>query len=237
MNYQDKVIIQAKFEDFLEQYAKYYSKDIVSVIKDRFWHDQDELVTLDVLMQIYQEIGIYDGRASYYNYHLKMIEELFNINSNIAEIGAGFFPSFANMMARSQFQTKQGTITIFDPELVITTPKYKNMKLHKEEFNFQMDVSNYDLLVGLLPCGATEDIIKAAIMNNKDFYISMCGCNHSNNLFYGMFNFGMYNTYQQQMIELANDLMSEYNPNKEVVTCYMPELYNVPYPIIYSKHK
>lgn len=237
MSYNDKFLIKAKFEDFLNQYSKYYPKYIVPIIKEHFWKEQDKLTTLDALMQIYQECGLYDGKPSYYHYHLEKISELFNINSNIMEIGSGYFPSFANMIARSQLKSAQGTITIFDPNLIVTSSKYHNMKLHKEEFNFHMDVSNCDLLVGLLPCNATEEIIKAAIMNNKDFYISMCGCNHSNSSFYGMPIFGMYSNYQQEMVELANELMKEYNPNREVVTQYMPYEYNAPYPVIYSKHK
>lgn len=235
--YLDKFIIRAKFKEFLNQYAKCYSEDIVSIIQENFWRYQNELTTFDVLMQIYQELGIYEGRASYYNYHLDKIGHLFNINSNIADIGAGCFPSFSNMIAHSQLKLGQGTVSVFDPNLVTISPKYKNMRLYKKEFNFQMNVSNYDLLIGLLPCNATEEIIKSAIMNDKDFYISMCGCNHSVEQFYGMTIFGMYSNYQQQMVELANDLMSKYNPNKEVVTYYMPEIYDVPYPVIYSKHK
>lgn len=238
MDMKERMLLIEKFNDFLREYSKSYSPDVIDVIKRYFWKNQDCLTTLDVLMQIYQELGVYEGRESYYSYHLNNIGKLFNINSNIVEIGAGYIPSFANMIAREQLKNKKGTITIYDPCLIESSSRYQNMKLHKENFNYCMDVSNYDLMIGLLPCEATEEIIKSAIMNNKDFYISMCGCNHSNDPLLWMFGFGMpYNMYQMQMVELANDLMDEYNHNKEVVTCYMPDKYNVPYPVIYSKHK
>ena len=238
MNTKERMILIQKFNSFLNEYSEFYSPDIIDIIKTYFWKNQDSLTTLDVLMQVYQELGIYEGRKSYYNYHLNNINKLFNINCNVVEIGAGHIPSFANMLAREQLKNKKGTVTIYDPCLIKLSTKYKNMKLHKENFNYCMDVSNYDLMLGLLPCEATEEIIKSAIINNKDFYISMCGCNHSKNAFLRMFGFCMpHDMYQTQMIELANDLMDEYNHNKEVVTCYMPDEYNVPYPVIYSKYK
>ena len=64
-----------------------------------------------------------------------------------------------------------------------------------------------------------------------DFYIAMCGCDHSGNLFWTNPTF-----YQDRMIELAKRLVKEYdNGSLEVTT--LDSSFNIDYPILYNRRK
>lgn len=66
-------------------------------------------------------------------------------------------------------------VTSIDPRV----QEIKELKIIKELFNYQTtEVANYDLIVGLEPCDATEHIIRSAISNNKNFAVSLCAAAH-----------------------------------------------------------
>ena len=77
----------------------------------------------------------------------------------------------------------KGTITVYDPNLYITE-EYKNLtyeekdslklKLINRRFTPLVNVRSSDVIIGLLPCGASSTIIKSAIRYNKDFMIALC---------------------------------------------------------------
>ena len=68
-------------------------------------------------------------------------------------------PTLSNLIARSQLNIGSGTITVYDPRLVISEPKYSNMKLYKEEFKKDIDISSFDLVISIMPCSATEIVL------------------------------------------------------------------------------
>ena len=225
--------IQKKFLAYKEKYSDKYSKEAWKYIEEHFFENIHNSETPDILMQIYTELGIVPPIRNFYHKHLRLLKRIFPLDGNLVEVASGRMPALANLIAGEQRKIGKGTITIYEPLLVEMTPKYPNMTLHKEYFYKDTDISDADLVVGVMPCESTELILENAIKNNKDFYVAMCGCVHSP-LDY---MFGFYSTspkiYQEQVISNARSLLKENGDGTLEIT----KIKNTPfdYPILYRK--
>ncbi len=224
------------YENFKKKYKDQYGEAEWEYIEDNFWTYVFEPASCDILMQVYQELNIQHRTPSFYQRHLKRIKKRFDITGNILDVGSGIIPSFANMLAYEQLKLGKGTITLYEPQLLTTTPKYHNMTLHKEKFTEDTHIKEFDLITGIMPCAATESIVKAACKNRKDFYIAMCGCTHFEN--YYLYNFNMVSPerYQDYVIELTEDLLREYD-NGTLVVERLERGFPIDYPILYNRKK
>ena len=227
-------IAMRKLNQYMKQYGHLYTEHCREYIKENFLLYLSAPTAPDVLMQIYETVGCGVKKGSFYNAHLARIQEMYGLDKNILEVAGGMMPAFANKVAAKQAKTKKGTITVYDPDLIITQPNFKNLTLHKEKFMPDTDVHSFDLVTGLLPCDATEAIISASCKAQKEFYVAMCGCVH----FAGYDPFGYYtpHMYQQYVIQLAQNLLKEYD-NGELVVDYLPDEYQIDYPILYNRKK
>ena len=223
-----------KLNKYMSKYGQLYTDSCREYIEENFILYLDEPTAPDVLMQIYATVGCGVKKGSFYNAHLTRIQNMYGLDRNIAEVGGGLMPAFAQKVATIQHKTKKGTITVYDPDLIITKPNFKNLILQKEEFHKDTDVHSYDLVMGLLPCGATEAIISASCKAQKEFYIAMCGCTHFE--FYYPFGYYTPRMYQEYVIQLAQDKLKEYD-NGELIIDYLPEEYGIDYPILYNRKK
>lgn len=223
-----------KLKQYMEKYGHLYTKTCREYIEENYLYFLRYPTAPDVLMQIYETISAGYGQRSFYNAHFNKIQELFGLDKNVLEIAGGKMPAFANKVATYQQQTKKGSITVYDPELIITKPNFKNLRLYKEEFSTKTDIHSYDLVMGLLPCDATESIISASCRAKKDFYVAMCGCTH----FEGISPFTPVSpyVYQQYVMDMAEDLLKKYD-NGELVVDYLPQEYEIDYPILYNRKK
>ena len=219
-----------KFMAFLDSNSTRYPKDVLRYMKLHglpLINRSDKIIPL-IALQAFSELGINEDATQIYRDHIDMIRNHFSLDRNICDIGGGYLPAFANLVAEEQLKIGKGTITVYDPRLVFNEPKYINMTLHKEYFTTNTDVSNYDLLVGIYPCEATEAIIESAIKNDKDFYVAMCGDAHSSD--------GSRITkvaYREKVINTANNLALA-NGNYEMeVTKFDDPIYS--YPIVIGK--
>lgn len=162
--------------EYLNLYQSMYPPEGIDFIKDNFEEmilDKDKT---DIIAQIYAELGILPDESNYYLGFAKMIGERYGFNCNILEIGAGFFPILSKYIDLQQQELGCGTITAFDS--CLATNKLGNIKLHKENFTEDQDVSSFDLIIATMPCDSTELIIKKAIMGQKEFFVALCGCTH-----------------------------------------------------------
>ena len=130
----------------------------------------------DILMEIYHELNFDRYTHSFFYDQANFVKDTFDVSGNILEIGSGLFPCFANLIAAEQIKLQKGTITLYDPNISITSPKYKNMSLKKELFKDNYSFKDYDLITGIMPCYATEMIIRKACEEHKQFYIQLCEC-------------------------------------------------------------
>lgn len=222
------------YQLFCKQYKDLYDTDAWLYIEDNFWTYIFSPGAPDILMQIYAELGIESTKGSYYKRQLTNLKNRFDIGCNILDIGSGMIPSFANLLANEQLRIGKGTVTIYEPLLLSQKPKYHNMTLHKENFASDTHIKEFDLLTGILPCGATESIIENACRNQKDFYIAMCGCTH-----FEYIPWGMYVTpemYQDYIIDKTNRLLEEYDNGTLIVERLEGEK-ELDYPILYNRKK
>ena len=223
------------FDLFIEEYGDLYSEEAYEYIIDNFWTYLYSPMAPDILMQVYSEIGVEPVRGTFYNAHLKNIESLFGLDTNIIEVASGMIPSFAKKIAERQARLKKGTITIYDPLLLRTTSKYPNMTLHKDKFTRHTDIKDADLVAGILTCEATEEMIVAACNQRKNFYIAMCGCDHIAASSPIMMAYDP-TRYSRYIIDLAKRLLKQ-NENGELQIKYLNKKYDCEYPILYNRKK
>ncbi len=230
-------MLQTKFENFKEKYASRYSKEEWEYIEEHFFDNVHNNEIPDLLRQVYAELEIPSSGAIYYRQHFRLLKGLFPLDGNVIEIGSGRIPAFGDMIASEQRRLGKGTITVYEPLLVKLTSRYPNMTLHKEYFDNNTDISDANLLVGIMPCEATETILESAIANDKDFYVAMCGCVHSALSSMSMFGYGTSpEFYQDEVISKAKCLLREYGDKSHLE---VTKLKNSPidYPILYSRRK
>jgi hypothetical protein len=224
-----------KLKRFMMLHKHNYSDHAKEFINENFLFFLNENMAPDILMQIYYATGIQPNGGPFYNAHINKIQELFGLDKNILDVASGKIPAFASQVASIQRKIGKGTITLYEPMLIHKKPKYPNMTLHKEEFDENISIKEFDLVTGILPCEATEAIIKASCKNQKDFYIAMCGCTH----FEYTSPFMSVNpyVYQDYVLKLTRDLLQEYD-NGELVIDYLPEEeFGIDYPILYNRKK
>lgn len=219
------------YKIFQEKYAPLYEEAEREFISEHFWDFLDNNDAPDIMMQIYTELGLYDKRKNFYDEHINRIETLFGLDRDIVEVGSGYIPAFANNVAKKQLSINKGTITIYEPLLIKAEPKYPNMTVHREEFTAQTKVTA-SLGVGILPCEATETIIRSFCKNRIDFYIAMCGCVHD----YSYFFYPSPSSYQNYIINLTKSLLEEYD-NGSLEVDRLNDDFNLDYPILYNRRK
>jgi len=226
-------LINDKFNIFLEKYSKMYDEETLKYIKQNFFNYIQTDFNGNVLFQVYSELGIYDNE--FYKAHLEKLKENFDIKCNVLDVASGIIPIFGNMLAKEQLKLGKGRVTLYDPKLILPAAKYSNMRLNKRSFKLDTDVSPYKLITGILPCEITETIIEAACINQKDFYIALCGCDHFNSK-YDEYMFSDSPPYQEYLIDKAECLIQKYNNGKLIID-KLDDKYSFDYPILYNKRK
>lgn len=222
--------ISEAYKAFLKQYKDKYRKYQVDIIKEDFWYYLGETEAPDIIMQIYSELGIVGDKGDFYDLHIKKILENFNIGCHITDVASGFFPSFANKLAQEQLKINKGTITLYEPLLVVDKPKFPNMTLKKECFTLNTDITSTDLVTSIFPCEITLPIIEQACRNQKDFYIAMCGCSHLKMGFHIVPPL----VFQDHVMLETQKLLKEYD-NGELVVDYLGDEYEFNFPILYNR--
>ena len=216
-------------EKFLREHEKDYSKEEKEFIRRNFtWGCKRNVLVPDILRQIYDELDLLEPNFNIYQGFAKLIEEHFDINRNIVELGGGKLPSpLAKYLALHQ---KSGTITVYDDRLITTKTEVPNLILIKERLRKDQTLKNIDMLISFMPCDGTEVAINLPKVNNLDFMIGFCeGSCHKE-----MPSF-VENDWEQEMMYEARKTVREGSLGVLEVS-YM-EKYNNPYPIIYNKRK
>lgn len=231
----DREIIEILLRHILNKYN--YEPFCEEYIEDNFFEQIGERVVADILIQLYSEIGLYKEEDNIYIQHLNNIKKNFKVDCNILDVASGCVPAFANIIAREQLKIGKGTVTIYDPNLVIDKVKYPNMKLNRTEFNLDIDVSEFDLITGIFTCDATDIILESACKNKKDFYVAMCGCSHLSDNSYPGYSFPLApSIYQSMIIKEVKSMLKKYD-NGLLYIDYLDDKFDIPYPILYNKKR
>ena len=185
----------------------------------------------DTFRQVLEEIGYYDDciEKSGYQAFINLIENEIGIDKNIVEVGGGVIPTLAHKISLKQ---NNGSITIYDPRLTNYHRENEKFVLKKEKFYRNTDVSDADLIIGFMPCEATQAIIESATDNNIDFMIALCeGGPHGDEFDY----FEDEEEWLHAMLYLAERGVEDNDMGELKVLSF--EKYNSPYPLIYNKRK
>lgn len=203
-----------------------YSETEINYIFKNYDYLEDNKFVPDILRQIYDELGLLDDKDNLYLGFIDIIKEIFNIDSNIVEVGGGVIPSLGKNITLNQ---KNGTVTVYDPRLINNVDNDK-LILKREYFNDKTDISKCDLVIGLMPCQATEVLIRQAGKYNKDFLIGLCEGGH--NAFDDYFDDDI---WKENIMYLARRTIEENDMGVLMETDLLD--YNDPYPVIYNKRK
>ena len=185
----------------------------------------------DISKQILEEIENNEDKKeeSSYEAFMYLLDKEFGIDKNIIEVGGGAVPTLGRKISLRQ---NKGSITIYDPRLTNYHKANDKFILKKELFHRNTDVTNADILIGFMPCEATQSIIENATDNNKDFMIAMCeGGPHGDEFDY----YESIDEWLGSMLYLAERRIEEKEMDKLEVLSF--EKYGHEYPLIYNKRK
>ena len=102
----------------------------------------------------------------------------------IMDVGAGRMCKLSSVLAKCGYK-----MYAIDPNIRLTPKEAGKLKIASisknkflcDEFSASgkgTNVQNYDLIVGLEPCDATEHIIRQALKHDKPFEIALCAAEH-----------------------------------------------------------
>lgn len=220
---------QLKVNRFLEENKHGYNDREIEYIRANWVHSLDKKFQVDILRQLYSELGFTDEENDIYHAFIKILEENFDIDTDIIEVGGGKIPSLAKRIALKQ---KQGTITVYDPNLISTESPYPNMVLRKQPFTLKTPVEKDQLIIGFMPCEAAEKIIYNARQNNAHFLIALCeGGPHGDEFDY----FESEDEWLYSMLYSARDAAKKTGHDPLTITDLKE--YDDPYPVIYTKKR
>lgn len=182
----------------MKVYGSLYEEPEREFIKINFLNSYfAEGVDIDIMNQVYETIGLFDNYPNLYKANLKYLMDCYDINTDILEVGGGYVPAFAKKLSDNQ---QSGSVSVIDPLLIVN--QFGNLRLYRENFTEETDVSKFKLLVGIQPCEATIPMIKSANKNNLDMYMMLCGCTHFEDVErYSYITYGMWVNYIEQIMK------------------------------------
>lgn len=167
-------LIRKNYQAYMNEYGHLYPEYVREFIEKSFLDETFEMQYYpDVMHQVYSKVGAYDYIKNFYDLCINEIKEDYSIDGHILDVGCGFYPSFAERVAKLQHD---GSVTAMDYDLITT--EHGDVKLIKGTFTENTNLAKYDLVLGIMPCEATVPMIKNANKHDKDLFIQMCGCTH-----------------------------------------------------------
>lgn len=214
--------LNAHLNDYTEREIKYIKNNaavLPSGIKNPHFSS--------ILTQIHDEVGLFTKEKSIYSDFLNLLEDHFDINRNIIEVGSGPIPTLAKKIALHQ---KTGTITVYDPRLIVPALKPDNLIIKREVFRKETEIQNAQMIIGFMPCDATIAIIESATLNQLDFMVALCEGGSRR-------GYGWLETDEEWTGYI--EYLAERNMKSTAMgTLEKTKLYNdSPYPVIYNKRR
>lgn len=158
------------YKGYLE---KRKSEDISLKIKEmeQYFKDSSKIITVsDELIDFFDLLNERPTRWQAFRRYIE-INYKKDEYQKLLDIGCGPFRN-----SSIELENKGYIVSSIDPRLECPDGKNKI----KGYFDYQKtDVSEYDLLVGLEPCDATEHIMKSGLNNEIPFAIALCASPHN----------------------------------------------------------
>lgn len=110
------------------------------------------------------------GRQEVFSKYIKRRYKSFR-GKKVLEVGCGRTARLSSLLSR-HFK-----MTAIDPQ-VESDNAPKRVQIIQDFFTEDTDISEYDLVIALEPCDATEHIIRACLKAHKPFIVVLCGIAH-----------------------------------------------------------
>lgn len=157
-----KLFLKAKCADEIELKIKEFENYLNKNLKSNIVHDE--------LIDFFDLKLNRPTRAKSFSRYIKTRFDAEKYNK-VLDVGAGRIPELS-----MELKARGYNVFAIDPKL----EKTNGITCIKDLFDYEVtSVKEYDLLVGLEPCMATEHIIRSALLNDKAFAISLCMTPHN----------------------------------------------------------
>ena len=132
----------------------------------------DDKMVPDLVREVFDELGLIYNKNNIYLGFLDMLQKEFPVEDRkIVEVGGGIIPSLAKRISKIQ---TTGNIVVYDPRLSKYEKDTDKLKLKREKFEVETDVSDRNLIIGFMPCEAAVKLIESATKNRIDFMLALC---------------------------------------------------------------
>lgn len=165
-----------------EEYLKRNPERFTAFEKDKFLTDlrayifkQDKAIADEVFDFLVSEKLVENKPRT--ETFVRHIISKYNSPCKVLDVGAGRMCNLSTALGKRGFKT-----TAIDPKIRLKDNEIKQRKIQKiikqpfycDEYGKGTNISNFDLIVGLEPCDATEHIIRQSLKYEKPFEISLC---------------------------------------------------------------
>lgn len=133
-------------------------------------------ISVHTIAEIYAYLDFLDQEENIYYQFMQNVKQKQNLGCHILDVSCGHLPILAREIRKEQIKLKKGTITCIDP-LVFPLP-LDGIHVVKGFFPKDIDVKQFDLLVGMRPCEATIPMMEQAYYNQIPYSILPCGDSH-----------------------------------------------------------
>lgn len=215
----DKAKLEAFKEKYYARYVSYLQEELDNKLFNGFTNNND------TINQIYCYLQIVPARFNYYQEFIKIIQKYFSLeNKKVLEVGAGSLPILA-----SYLESEALSYDVIDPGIILEDVVGLKGRVIKEKFSLTTNITDYDLLIGYNPCGATEAMIKNCLKNHKEYIIALCGCAFLPESYKTRTN----KEWQKYLFQIIEKLGQDYNLYIE----YFKDYFQIEYPILVMKLK
>lgn len=220
-----------RVNEFLDAHKECYTEREIAYIKNNaalLARDGKANYGSSILRQVYDSLGLIPKEENIYHGFIELIESHFDIDRNIVEVAGGIIPSLATKIALRQ---KTGTITVYDPRIIVPTQNPKNLILKRQSFHRDIQLPGAQMIIGFMPCEAALPIVESACLNEMDFMVALC-------------EGGLKRGYEwletdDEWLGYVKYLATKGMRKKNMGTLETTDLkkYNYEYPVIYNKRK
>lgn len=109
-NKKQRKSLEEAYQEYKKNYEHFYNEKARKYIEDNFFNGANRTSNMDILMQLYSELGLDVGKHTFYDEHLERINSIFGLDRDIIEVASGYIPAFANKIAKKQLALNRGTI-------------------------------------------------------------------------------------------------------------------------------
>ena len=221
--------LEHKLNSFFSRYKEHYDDDMVRFTMDNIEGYLEGGTEIDLLSQVAYAIGEKSKHPMItYDRFIDYLKEHNGLDQDFLEVSCGMYPVLADKIDQYQTSIGKGSITGMDPLLITTS--LGNIRLNREIFNINTDISKYSLVTGFYPCDPTLDIITKANKEDKDFTLALCGCTHYSN----PYQFYLNPSYDGWLNYLYNCALETVPSDRKIE---FDDVEGFEYPIIFSKKK